>query len=126
MDIELIFQRIAEAVALGIEAAAILFVAIGAAEAIWASRGHMFRTDSIAPDRRVIWMRFAGWILMALEFTLGADVIDTAISPSWDAIGKLAAIATIRTALSFFLTRDIESEISDQQKAPRTEAGAVD
>jgi uncharacterized membrane protein len=30
------------------------------------------------------------------------------VSPSWDAIGKLGAIAAIRIALNFFLARDIE------------------
>lgn len=118
MDMELIFQQIAEIVALGIEAAAILFVVVGALEAAIASSRHAFRRRTTPVDRRAIWLGFAGWILMSLEFALGADVIRTAISPSWDDIGKLGAIATIRTALSFFLTRDIEHEISDTGHGP--------
>lgn len=46
---------------------------------------------------------------LSLEFLLAADVVGTAISPSWDAIAKLAAIAGIRTFLNFFL----EKEVSD-------------
>lgn len=111
MTIEAIFQQIAQGVALGIEAAAVLFVAVGAIEAVVVSARSLFRETTTAWDRRAIWIRFAGWILMSLEFALGADVIRTAISPSWDDIGKLGAIATIRTALSFFLTRDIEREM---------------
>ncbi|WP_254684347.1 DUF1622 domain-containing protein [Edaphosphingomonas haloaromaticamans] len=60
-------------------------------------------------SRRAIWLRFATWILLALEFALGADIIRTAVAPTWDDIGKLAAIAAIRTGLSYFLERDIES-----------------
>jgi len=48
------------------------------------------------------------WLLLALEFTLAADIVRSAIAPSWEEIGQLAAIAVIRTFLSFFLERDIE------------------
>ena len=58
--------------------------------------------------KRAVWVRFAGWILLALEFTLAADIIRTAISPTWSQIGQLGAIALIRTVLNLFLERDIE------------------
>ncbi len=48
------------------------------------------------------------YLALALEFQLGADILSTAVSPSWDQIGKLGAIAVIRTALNFFLTRELE------------------
>jgi uncharacterized membrane protein len=54
-------------------------------------------------------MRFATAIILALEFTLAADIIRSAVAPSWDAIGRLGAIAAIRIALNFFLARDIET-----------------
>jgi uncharacterized membrane protein len=53
-------------------------------------------------------VRFAVWLLLALEFELAADVLRTAISPTWDDVGKLGAIAAIRTALNYFLEKDIE------------------
>lgn len=52
----------------------------------------------------------ARYLALALEFQLGADILSTAIAPSWDQIGKLGAIAVIRTALNFFLTREMEQE----------------
>jgi uncharacterized membrane protein len=67
-----------------------------------------FRYLSELRVRRQIWVGFAGWILLALEFALAADIADTAISPTWNAIGQLAAIATIRTVLNFYLARDLE------------------
>lgn len=48
-------------------------------------------------------------LAIALELLLGADILKTAIAPSWDEIGKLAAIATLRTALNFFLERDLKN-----------------
>ncbi len=49
-------------------------------------------------------------LALALEFELGADILGTAISPSWDQIGKLGAVAVIRTGLNFFLSMEIKRE----------------
>ncbi|OUL32035.1 hypothetical protein BV378_00355 [Nostoc sp. RF31YmG] len=46
-------------------------------------------------------------LALALEFLLAADIVSTAISPSWDAVEKLAAITGIRTCLNFFLQREV-------------------
>jgi len=51
------------------------------------------------------------FLALALEFQLAADVLGTAVSPSWTAVGKLAAIAVIRTALNYFLSREIKEEV---------------
>ena len=52
----------------------------------------------------------ARYLALALEFQLAADILSTAIAPTWDQIGKLAAIAIIRTALNYFLSREMETE----------------
>lgn len=49
-------------------------------------------------------------LALALEFELGADILGTAISPSWDQIGKLGAVAVIRTGLNFFLSMELQRE----------------
>jgi len=45
---------------------------------------------------------------LSLEFLIGADILRTAISPSWQDIGQLGAIVGIRTVLNFFLTRELK------------------
>jgi uncharacterized membrane protein len=55
-------------------------------------------------------LTLARYLALALEFQLGADILSTAVAPSWDQIGKLGAIAVIRTALNFFLTREMKEE----------------
>ncbi|GAA4298687.1 DUF1622 domain-containing protein [Nibribacter koreensis] len=52
----------------------------------------------------------ARYLALALEFQLGADILSTAIAPTWDQIGKLGAIAIIRTALNYFLTLEMKEE----------------
>ena len=49
---------------------------------------------------------------LALEFLIGADILRTAISPTWEDIGQLGAIVGIRTVLNFFLTRELK-QMSD-------------
>ncbi|MFL6228562.1 MAG: DUF1622 domain-containing protein [Pyrinomonadaceae bacterium] len=55
-------------------------------------------------------LTLARYLALALEFQLGADILSTAVAPSWDQIGKLGAIAVIRTTLNFFLTREMREE----------------
>ena len=55
-------------------------------------------------------LTLARFMALALEFQLAADVLATAVAPSWTQIGKLGAIAVIRTALNYFLAREIKEE----------------
>jgi uncharacterized membrane protein len=58
-------------------------------------------------ERRDIWLRFARWLVAGLTFQLAADIIETSITTSWDAIGRIAAVAVVRTFLNYFLERDV-------------------
>lgn len=99
-------------VALGVEAAAALVIALAALQAtltalpLFLARGSADR--SMAMD--AVRLRLGRWLAVALEFTLAADILRTAVAPDWDGIGKLAAIATLRTALNFFLQREIAEQ----------------
>ena len=97
-----------------VEGAAALLIAIGAAEAFVMS---LISFRSPSAQKMQIWMHFATWLLLGLEFELAADVIRTAIAPTWSDIGQLASIAAIRTFLSYFLDKDIE-KVSDSGKSP--------
>ena len=48
------------------------------------------------------------FLILSLEFLLAADIAATAVSPSWEAIGKLAAISGIRTFLNYFLQKEVQ------------------
>jgi len=102
-----IFKSCAGFIALGVEAAGTLIVAFGAVEALYGAADAILRGLTRPGERRVVWIRFAGWLLLGLEFELAADIVRTAISPSWNDIGQLAAIGVIRTFLNYFLEKDI-------------------
>lgn len=103
------FSIIADHVALGLEALVVLAVFVGAIETVLAIANCMIAHGSLIDARRGIWMRFARWLMLALEFALGADIVRTAIAPTWDDIGQLGAIALIRTVLGLFLEKDIDA-----------------
>jgi uncharacterized membrane protein len=48
-----------------------------------------------------------------------ADIVQTAIAPTWDDVGKLTVIAIVRTVLNYFLAKDIASLDRDRPRAPR-------
>ena len=63
---------------------------------------------------RLVLSRF---LAMALEFQLAADLLGTTVAPSWDQLGRLGAIAVIRTFLNYFLAREIAEEEKSQREA---------
>lgn len=89
-----------------INGVALLTVIAGTIEACLNGLRLMFSSSS-ANLMRETWVRFGRWLIAALTFQLAADIIGTAIAPSWQEIGKLGAIAVIRTFLDFFLERDL-------------------
>ena len=106
---EEVFKTIANRIALGVELAAALLIAYGAIEAIAGLLRPRRQVESTRPfhKRRQVFLRFGVWLLLALEFELAADIVRSAISPTWSDIGQLGAIAAIRTVLNYFLERDI-------------------
>ena len=52
-------------------------------------------------------LRLGRSLAIALEFALAADILKTAVAPTWGIIAQLAAIVVLRTALNYFLEREI-------------------
>ncbi len=107
LSLEAQFGVIASYIALVIEAGAVLVVTFNALQALIAVVATAVGRGAGEMQGREIWLRFATWILLGLEFALAADLVRTAVAPTWDDISKLAVIATIRTMLNYFLAKDI-------------------
>lgn len=95
-------------VKLGVEVFGAGLVTLGVFLAIM----HLIRTRAARKpiEFTVTRLIIARYLALALEFELGADILGTAVSPSWDQIGKLGAVAVIRTGLNFFLSMEIKGE----------------
>ncbi len=61
---------------------------------------------SFAPIR----LSLGRFLVLGLEFQLAADLLRTAVSPSFEQIAKLAAIVGIRTVLNYFLAKEVRDE----------------
>lgn len=112
MDAFHFFLHIADAFAewtrLVLETLGIATIAIGAGAVLVriARQTHAERHVSLTETRVIL----ARYLVLALEFQLAADVLETAILPEWSKIGQLAAIAAIRTALNYFLSKELSEE----------------
>jgi uncharacterized membrane protein len=91
------------------EAAAVIVVTFGSLEAFLKLILIAVTPKATHGERKSVWRRFGMWLLLGLEFELAADIIGSVVSPSWQDIGELGAIAVIRTFLNYFLERDLES-----------------
>ena len=105
---EELFREVSQGVALALEAVSVLMIAIGAVEAVGRVLMPLLRRDATQGRLRAAWLILARWLVVGLEFMLAADIVRTAIAPTWDDIGMLAAIALIRTFLNYFLERDMK------------------
>lgn len=111
---------IANHVALALETVAVLIVAFGALHALAAIVSALVRGTSGPHWGRRAWAGFGAWLLGALQFALAADIVRSTIAPTWEQIGELAAIAAIRTFLSYFLERDLAELRRHEAESERT------
>ena len=93
---------------LGVETVGAAIIALGILSAGWLLVKALAKRQTA--DFTAIRLALARYLALALEFQLGADILSTAIAPSWEQIGKLGAIAVIRTALNYFLSREMREE----------------
>jgi uncharacterized membrane protein len=105
---EELFAQVARTAALLIEIAAVFIVFYGALEAFAKLLWIIATPRTSHGARKELWRRFGMWLLLGLEFELAADIIASVISPSWQDIGELGAIAVVRTFLNYFLEKDLE------------------
>jgi uncharacterized membrane protein len=116
---EELIRAAAEACVLAINAAALLFVVVGTVEAFVVGVKVFFGRGKLR-DHREAWLRYGHWLVAALAFQLGADIIETSIAPTWEDLGQLAVIAVIRTFLDYFLKRDLEEAGGEETAAARS------
>ena len=106
---------------LGAEATSALLVGVGMVIAIY----QMVRLGE-APSRKgylLVRLTMARFLVLALEFQLAADIMATAVAPTWEQLGRLSLIAVIRTFLAYFLEREMkdserEMRHADQEQSP--------
>lgn len=114
--------RITEPVVVAIDFIALLIILAGTLQAIAGVVRLLTSHRQDNHERRRIWMDYSRWLVAALTFQLAADILESSTTPDWDGIGRLAAVAVIRTFLNYFLERDVE-EMRQREEASRERTG---
>ena len=113
----------------GVEGAAAVLIGLAAIEATWRSlllfvpgrdtghaagpRGDAEGGNAEGEDaKEAVRLRLGRWLAVALEFELAADILRTAVAPTWNEIGQLAAIVVLRTVLNYFLQAEIDKAVA--------------
>lgn len=91
-----------------VEILAAVVIGIALLQFLYHYIGNIFKPN-IETTNQIIRIQFGSALTVALELLLGADILSTAIAPTWNEIGKLVAIAVLRTSLNFFLERELKA-----------------
>ena len=83
-------------VAREVELAAAVIIAIAALEATIKGLAFFVRRRAPPEAKNAVRLSFARWLALGLEFELAADILCTEITPTWNGIQQLAAIAALR------------------------------
>jgi uncharacterized membrane protein len=107
--VEELLQDVVAVLVTVVEACGAAVIIIGAVWAfvrfVWAAV-RRDGTSAFVPVR----LTLGRFLALGLEFQLASDVLRTAVAPSFRELGQLAAVAAIRTALNYFLGKEIAEE----------------
>lgn len=83
-------------------------IAVGVMRALFNFLPHLLRREQDEGEyKEDIRLQLGKSLALALEFELGADILKTAVAPTFPIIVQLAAIIILRTALNYFLEREL-------------------
>ena len=93
---------------------------VGAAVVVWGVKEALVafirlkisaaKEDAVVQSE-AIRQRLGAHLLLGLEIFIAADIISSAVSPSWEKVGMLAAIVGVRTVLSYFLRMELKQGV---------------
>ena len=95
----------------GVEAAGAIVIGLAAVQATVRALLLFVPRRAVTPEadeKEIVRLQLGRWLAVALELELGADILRTAVAPTWNEIGQLAAIVVLRTALNYFLQKEID------------------
>ena len=108
-----IIHNILQVVILTISGLGAAVVVWGVIEAIVAFIGLKFSSAKEDPVSKseTIRQRLGAHLLLGLEIFIAADIISSAVSPSWEKVGMLVTIVGVRTILSYFLRMELKQGV---------------
>lgn len=90
-----------------INAMALLIIVLGTIEAFIRSIIILFKPKPAGRQFHNAYLRYGRWLVAGLTFQIAADIIKTAVAPTWLELGRLGALAVLRAFTNYFLERDL-------------------
>jgi uncharacterized membrane protein len=113
MDLETVVKFVTVTLAQAADGGAALVVGLAILRGVIAflmSMGGLLRgAPSKGAPREEIRLDLGRSLALALEFEVGADILRTAVTPTWADILQLGAIILLRTVLNYFLQRELDN-----------------
>jgi uncharacterized membrane protein len=100
-----------------LNAISLVFIIAGVVVSLGRSIANRSKLPKNYPLHLFFRMQFGGWLVVALEFQLAADIVATIVSPTYEHLIQVGVVAVIRTFLNYFLSKELveEGEISKQR-----------
>ena len=108
-----------------LNAISLFFIVAGTVVALIRTFRDRRRLSKVYPAHLSFRMVFGGWLVVALEFQLAADIVGTIVSPGTEHLVELGAIALIRTFLNYFLNKELNEEMEISRKAAKAEGERI-
>jgi len=103
-------DRLGELVEVLLNAISLLCIVVGVVISLIRGLEDRRRSQLVHPLHTSFRRMFGGWLIVALEFQLAADIVGTIISPTTAHLVELGAIALIRTFLNYFLGKELREQ----------------
>jgi uncharacterized membrane protein len=104
-------DSIGELVEVVLNAISLIFIIVGVIAAFAKSVKERHRIPGDHPRHTYFRKLFGGWLVVALEFQLAADIVGTIISPTYAHLIQLGAVAVSRTFLNYFLSKELNEQV---------------
>jgi uncharacterized membrane protein len=114
-DVTNLFHPAGEAVVLVLEIISVICIVIGIAVSVMQIIKRKTGKAETTPLYINVRIKFGGWLALALEYQLAADIVGTTIAPTYEHLIRLGAIALIRTFLNYFLNREVKEEVETRK-----------
>lgn len=103
-----LINGLAQYAAYFLETVAIAIILVGSIRTLIPYASHCMFSKQCLKEYAVARIQLGHSLSLGLEFLIGADILKSAVSPSWQALGQLAAIVAIRSVINFLLIWELK------------------
>jgi uncharacterized membrane protein len=110
VDAHALFETAVGGVVIGLEAAAALVILVAGVKALLGFLARTLRPTDEHAAHRPLRHEFGRSLLLALDFTIGSDMLRVALAPTLDGVLVAGLVVLVRTVLTLVLEYELRKE----------------